>query len=442
MFSIDSAGRNKYLIHHIKNKPGIFAMTWRGKRMNKRVAMVFVVMAALLIGCQARRQAPRMDAGCEECPLKSKRVVETRPKLFGLDLIIDRGLRNNLSRRVEIAGSKAADRVSLERTIKSVSDSFSSADKLETSVNFRLSSLWHMLDSVLTHVRAATSLEEKDAFLVKRCGQLLAFDIAWAFWEAAAVNDALDYAKTMRNADADSVNQTITRLENDFAIFMKSLNALSGLNLRGNAVFKRYRISEFAGNSPGIDEFNIHSLEERAMANRPELFENGVQILIQKEEARSAIQAMAPNIDFFATEAYRKDRRQLADAWKTAGLEIVRNLLNLSSRIDALPPGNKKENMIQKQHLIVTSGVIAQVHIAMLDYAINKDRYIRLGQTFHSAGDTSTPSDPKVNRGLEIMAAKLRLDEAAADCLVTYYRLCASIGVDHVKCGNALKTGF
>lgn len=387
------------------------------------VLMIFAFAAVLLlIGCQSRYKPRVADTGCDECPLKSKREPEPE-KRFGLNLIIDQGLRNNLSRRTEIERSKIADRASLKREIESAGKAFSSAGKLETSANFRLSGMWHLLNSTLLHVRGS-----EEGFLEKRCSRMLAFDIAWAFWQAAAVSDALEYTKTLRNelGASDSSDRTIARLETDFAIFSKAAGRLSGLNLEGSSMFGRYGITEYAGNTPRAEDLDINSLEESAMENRSEMTQNGVRILIQKEEARAAMK-MFSGVDFFGTGNLRSQ----ADEWKNACLEISRVLIDLSSRINALPPGHEKDETVQKLHLAVASGIIAQVRVAQLDYVLNKDRYMRLGRSFLSAGGS----------GPETMAAKLRLDEAAADCLVAYHRLCASTGINHEKCANSLQNG-
>ena len=170
-----------------------------------------------------------------------------------------------------------------------------------------------------------------------------------------------------------------------------------------------------------------------------------MQVLIQKEEAKNKVISMFPGLSIFAGTHYEDNRLLLANNWNTVGAGVSLELLDLPARYMAYKGQQKSVEMAKVQQLATTLGVITQVHIALLDYAIKVDRFRLLDQTYALATNLFTAAQQKQNAGqlpalavtqrhLEEMAAKLRRDEAVVDLLVAHKRLCVSLGISPLDC--------
>lgn len=394
--------------------------------MRQRFIWMALLGIAALTGCMRPAYEPIPEDECDGCPLKSER---TAPKIserretvdFGAPLTLDQtieiGLRNNLGSRIRKMESMTADKSAFVKRIKAISESETNPEKRKISARSNLSKTWRLLDAALVHVRAKNA-ETKERFLAERCKQKTAMDISETFRHASAIGNALAMVNSQKekssgNGELDNIAE---KLRTDYERLKGRLSYLAGLGRQ--ASFKHPPLLPVVSRLPAIDTFDVNSFEEQAMKHRPEIYENDTQILIQKEEARQAIRSITPDIEFFDFASYASGRIVLADAWARTGRGIVSRLVDSDNK-----------GGVSRQHLMIAAGVIAQTHIALSDYAIKKDRFVLLEQACQRTESTGPP--------LEKMAAKLRLEEGAADWLAAYHRLCGSIGLDHMKCRDA-----
>ncbi|MDM8515292.1 TolC family protein [Desulfobacterales bacterium HSG16] len=350
--------------------------------------------------------------------------------------------------------------------------------ELKDSLNADLTLTWSVLDTVLASVRSG-QYELKEEILEQRMvreEQQLALDITSAYWQAAAVEDAIDYVKhvetklkdiktrideSVKNrsldmmvaADAElrlkELELTFQQLKANLSSSRLELSRLMGMNQNVQYTLERPPILPIVKALPHTQDLDIDSLEEYALLHRPELFESDLQLLIQREDAKSAVLSMFPGLSFFAATHYDDNRLLLSNTWNSVGAGIGWELLELPSKYVEYKGRKKAIDVAHHQRLMMTIGVITQVHIALLDYAIKVDRFRLLEETFGLSDKLLNMAKTKYNanklpamavtqRHLEKMAAKLRRDEAVVDLLVAHKRLCVSLGVSPLDCDQGV----
>lgn len=350
--------------------------------------------------------------------------------------------------------------------------------ELKDSGKAGLTLTWNILDTIIAYVRSG-AMEMHEGVLTERRqrqAQFLALDITEAYWQAAAVEDALDYVhmvnRKLRKVKQDieesvklraldvmdateaemrlkELELTIRRLQADLSKSRLKLGQLMGLNQ--NVEFTLYRppIKPIISALPHPRELDVDRLEEHALTHRPDLFESDLNVLIQKEQAKSEFLKLFPGVSFFAGYNYDQNRLLYSNTWSSAGAGLAWNLLNLPSQYAKYKGTKKGEEMAKAQRLMTTVGVITQVHMSLLDYAIKVDRFRLLDETYVLAANLLDMAKEKnqfgklpklavTQRHLEEMAAKLRRDESVVDMLVAHKRLCVTIGVDPLDCDSVI----
>ncbi len=337
---------------------------------------------------------------------------------------------------------------------------------------------WNVLDTVLASVRSGMSRMKEEVLEYKRKRQAhqLALDITESYWQAAAVEDALDYVhdvekklKSIKERIQISVNErrldkmdasdaemrlkelelTIRQLNANLSNSRLELSRLMGLNQNVQYTLFRPPIKPIVAALPHTKDLDIDRLEEYALLHRPELFASDIQILIQKEDAKRAVISMFPGASFFAGTHYDSNKLLLSNTWNSVGAGVGWELLSIPSQYATYQGRLKAKDMASTQRLAMTVAVITQVHIALLDYAIKVDRFRLLEETYMLGADLLRMAQEKnaagrlpelavTQRYLEEMAAKLRRDEAVVDLLVAHKRLCVSIGIAPLDCDTTL----
>ncbi len=490
----------------------------KAKIRNKRLilrrglsnVLLLLCVAALIGGCARMPTESEMAYQREEHARSDLELLKPPPDVnfeqpLTLDDCIRFGLRNNLELRIAALDQEIADRETLAYKLQMLPGldaeaSYSYRDRLRKSDVYdweldqdlpdttvselkdsgkaSLTATWDVLDTVLAYVKSKQG-EMREEVLDqqrRRQAQQLALDITQAYWQAAAMEDALDYVHVVEKRlkeiksriDASVVERRLDRMDaadielrlKELEITIRQLQAnlsssrlelsrLMGLNQNVQYTLARPPLKPVVSGLPHTKELDIDRLEECALLRRPELFQRDIQVLIQKEEARSAVLRLFPGIRFFASTNYDDNRLLLSNTWNNVGAGIGWELLDLPSRIVRWKGTEKAIEMAEAQRLMMTAGVVTQVHIALLDYAIKVDRFKLLeeaytlsSQLLDMARDKSSvghlPELAVTQRQLEEMASKLRRDEAVVDLLVAHKRLCVSVGIDPLDCKSAL----
>jgi len=257
----------------------------------------------------------------------------------------------------------------------------------------------------------------------------------------------------MAAADAEmrlkELELTIRQLQTNLSKERLELARLMGLNQNVQFTLARPHIKPIIAALPHTKQLDIDRLEEYALLHRPELFAGDMEVRIQKEEAKNKILAMFPGISVFAGTHYEDNRLLYSHNWNTIGAGVGLELLDLPAKYVSYRGQEKAVEMAKAQRLMTTVGIITQVHIALLDYAIKVDRFRLLDETYALATNLFNMAEEKnragrlpelavTQRQLEEMASKLRRDESVVDLLVAHKRLCVTIGIDVLNCDSSL----
>jgi len=333
-----------------------------------------------------------------------------------------------------------------------------------------LSLTWNVLDFGLSYVRSRQAQLSVKALEFRRLrqAQLLALDVTESYWRAALAEDALDYIRQVeaeltqqkelienavntRNMNPIAAKDAAKRLV-DLQIIIRDLQAevsnskvelarLMGLRQDQPFKFAREAIRPLLAALPRPHQLDVNTLEGFALKSRPELFEQDLNDRIQQDEVRAAMLSILPDLTFGLGGHYDNNRLLNANRWNTLAVDFGWNLLSIPSKLARKRAQEDGLDMVRYQRLQNTIGVITQVHLSLLDYAVKVDRFMLLEESYTLANDLLTlvrqangagqVSDLAVTqRALEDVAAKLRRDRAVVDSIVGYRRLLVSIGLD------------
>lgn len=480
--------------------------------VTKWMAVIFVVLLLLMLGSCTKAPSKEEMVSQREKNAKEDLELIKPPRTINfeqpltLEQAIKFALENNLELRVKDFDRQIANRETVAQKLKmlpglNLDASYTYRDKLRKSDVYNwledrdvpdytvselkdsgranLSLTFNVIDFAIAYVRSG-AMEMKERvkdFERKRQAQQLALDVTEAYWQAAALEDALDYVHLVE-AKLKSVKETIDRsvkegqldrmdgaevemrlkeleltirqLQANLSSARLKLGRLMGLNQNVQFTLARPPIKPIVAALPHTKDLDIDALEERALTHRPELYETDLQVLIQKDDAKAAVLSMFPGLNLFAATHFDDNRLLLSNTWNSVGAGVGWQLLDIPSRYAQYQGHQKAVEMAKAQRLMMTVGVITQVHIALLDYAIKLDRFRLLEETHMLAQNLLEMATEKnkvgrlpalavTQRQLEEMAAKLRRDEAVVDLLVAHKRLCVSIGTDPLECDEMVK---
>jgi len=477
------------------------------------ILYLFLCLFLMLGGCARMPSQDEIDIGREENARGDLEIIKPPQGLnfeqaLTLEDCIRIALENNLELRIRDFEQQIANRETLAQKLRmlpglTLDGTYQRRDKLRKSdvynweteqdqKDFTVSELkdsgkanlsltWNVLDTLIAHVRGGAA-EMREYVLDKRRhrqSQFIALDITEAYWQAVAMEDALDYVHAVdkklkavkraidasvrdRSLDVMSAKEsemrlkqlelTIRGLQTKLSSSRLKLSQLMGFNQNVQYTLYRPPIKQVIAKLPHTSELNIDRLEEYALTHRPDLFEGDMHVRIQAEEARAAFWKLFPGVNLFAGTHYDHNRLLLSNTWNSVGASLGWNLLDLPARIASLQASGVAVNMAEAQRLLSTVGVITQVHIALLDYAIKVDRFRLLEDTYVISADLLDMAREKSSLGklkrldvtqrhLEEMASKLKRDEAVVDLLVAHKRLCVSLGIDPLDCDTSLIGG-
>ncbi|NOY62253.1 MAG: TolC family protein [Gammaproteobacteria bacterium] len=422
-----------------------------------------------------------------------------------LEEALDFGLRNNLTLRLAEFEKQLADddvavkklemlpnlnfeygtsrRDSLRKTNAIDTNSgqvvpYDSVLETKTTTRGSLVLSWDVLDFMVASVRAKQAGLEREIFdwRLRRNAQKLALDITESYWKAAVAEDALDHIRKVEEEletqkskieiaiaegrldpiaakDAEvkllELALTIRQLQANLSKSRLELAKLMGLHQSVNFTLARTPIEPILAALPRPDELDISSLETYALHNRPELFEQDMQVRIQREEARTALLRMFPGVNLFVGRYHDRNPLLFSNTWSNVGANLSLDLFQLPSSYARLKGSEREIEMVKAQRLMVTVGVLTQTNLALLNYAIRADRFLLLEDTYGLSEELLSMTRARAEVGklsklavtqrlLEEMAAKLRRDEAVVDLLVAHKRLLTSIGVNPSDFGKSL----
>lgn len=346
----------------------------------------------------------------------------------------------------------------------------SSIGSFKDSLTAELQLTWSVLDFGVSYYRARQAGWNERAVEMRRRRQvqLLALDVTRAYWRAAMAEDALDYVRAVeqelkhqksmiersvqqRRIDPIAAKDASKRLV-DLLLTIRDLQAevsssrlelarLMGLQQRTNFRLAREAIRPLLARMPRPKSLNVKAMENYALNHRPELFEADLSERISQDDARAEFLSVFPDLTFGLGGHYDDNRLLHTNDWASAGASLSWNLLKIPATLARADAKESAVEQVKRERMKTTLGVMTQVNLSVLDYAVMVDRFLLLEESYGLTNDllkmvrqhnrVGKISDLAVTqRLLEDVAAKLRRDRSVVDIMVSYRRVLASLGLD------------
>lgn len=120
---------------------------------------------------------------------------------------------------------------------------------------------------------------------------------------------------------------------------------------------------------------DICELETLALYNRPELYSDDAEELIQRDEARAAVLQMYPGVDLFAGHNHDSNKFLLFNHWIQAGTRIAYNLLDWPRHLQESRAADGRVLLAKNNRVLMSISVMTQVHLAHAIYLDNLETY-------------------------------------------------------------------
>ena len=350
----------------------------------------------------------------------------------------------------------------------------SSVSQDKTQKTLSLSVSWNILDFGLSYIRArqAALNAEVRQMEERRQAQTLAMDIAAAYWASILAERDLAYIREIESNVREykaKANAMVAQRRLD-PISVKEMESqlvrltLSASNLQADLSDMRIELCKLMGLTPTTsfdlsDKENFQkyadllpdsrlldaeSLEMISLKNRPELFSADLEEKIRQHEARSVLVSMFPSISFESAYNYNADSFLVDNTWTNVTSGFVLNLLSLPSKYVEWKAKGKAVTMSRLQRLLLTAGIIAQVHVALQDYR-NKEVHfnlqdnaymitedlLRMSRERNEAGMVGFSDTVVTQRMMESMLARLERDRSLVALFNAYNMLLATLGLDY-----------
>lgn len=464
----------------------------------------------LLIGLSActRYTSVDLDHNRQKHLAKDLEILNTdlTRKLSGpltVSQAIEMGLKNNIELRLarfeELITSKQAmserlkmlpelnaryDETQTSKLRVSSSENFftgvqQNADSFGQNKKNRTKSIiatWNILDFGLSYVRSKKLQLEAQAKEMRRARQeqQIAMDIVHQYWQALLAEQALREFTRIKN-DLEKIqaglDEATTKKQIDLAVAKDFSNNLLSIQLdihtlRMEVGNSRMELAQLLGVNPNISDFtfepeisenaiqqlpvantlNLEKLEDYALHNRPELFEEDLKQEMSVAGVREAIIQYFPTIRF--SHGIQRDDNPflLFNQWTEVSTNIAWNLLGLPSNFFAHQAAKQGVELAKAERLGVTMSIIAQTQIAALDYRMQQERFELLMKKHQNSQELVNLAHEKFKRGmassldlskraLEALSDSIKHQKGAIDLLVAHKRLLASAGLPATEWG-------
>jgi len=474
----------------------------------KRLALVPAGLFFLLISCSHTYQIDLAEQRKDNLS-QDRAFLDEREKMefeepLTLDDAVSVGLSNNLDLRVSRFMERIADRTAMSEKLKMlpsltargvysersefIQREFVDPDTGEVSLSntvsqdkttqtFDLSLSWNILDFGLSYIRSRQAALQSEIRRMERIRQAqnLAMDIASAFWNSVLSEQDLEYVRDIE----DRVRQYKSAAEELVAekqldpIVAKEMErqlvnlTISAADLQAEIATSRVDLSRLMGLTPTsrfdvdpsvatIDrrletipspgELDARRLEDVALRNRPELFSADLRNQVQEDEIRAAFLDMFPGLELNASYHYDGDQFLANNDWYTAGGQFIAGLLQLPSKYANWNAQKMTAEMVEIQRVLLTAGIVAQVHVALQDLGVKKRQFelkeaalqvsddLRdMSQERNRAGMMGFSDTVVAQRMMESFLARLERNRTAVSLLNAYHTLLVSLGLGYER---------
>lgn len=481
--------------------------------MQFRFFFLFAAVLTVLTSCTHSYQVDladqrRSNLSVDQALLAERETMEFEEPLT-LDDAISVGLTNNLDMRVSRFMERIADQTAMSEKLKLlpslraqgvysersefIQREFVDPDTGEVSLSntvsqdkttqtFDLTLSWNILDFGLSYIRSRQAAFQTEIRRMERIRQAqnLAMDIAGAFWYAVLSEQDLEYVRQIENRvrqyqsaaqelvaekqldpivakemERQLVNLTISAadLQAEIATARVDLSRLMGLtpSSRFDVDPSAAAIDQRLDGIPAPKDLDPKRLEKIALRNRPELFSADLRTEVQDDEIRAAFLDMFPGLELNASYYYDGDQFLVNNDWYTVGGQFVASLLQLPSKYANWNAQKMTAEMVGVQRLLLTAGIVAQVHVALQDFETKKRQFelkeaalqvsedLRdMSQERNRAGMIGFSDTVVAQRLMESFLARLERNRTAVSLLNSYHTLLVSLGLGYERWSDPL----
>lgn len=263
-----------------------------------------------------------------------------------------------------------------------------------TQKPFQVAMLWNVLDFGVGYLRARQSNERifQSQEQVRRLRQQTALDTTVAYWRAwAARENAADARELMAEMERQLTSVRLARQRNilpeaegvrrELALLSGLVDAENWLQSEDAANRELARAMGYHGTDfildadAGVDAAlaslpmeNMRALQERALSQRPELFQSDSQARISCDDARIALLQIAPNVNLSLAFDHNDDSHLKWNDWMTTGIRASWNLLSIPSRLSEKKAAELQGQAIREKNLAMSAAILAQLGMAMSEW--------------------------------------------------------------------------
>ncbi len=473
------------------------------KKNGIKIGLVSVLLSAMLFsGCTSQYRVDlvkqRRDNLAEELKLIQVRETMSFPDPLTLDDVIKIGTQNNLEMRISrIMADIEKDNALAEKlnmlpqlslsgnlgyrnsyNISKYQDVNTGQEYLGSSTNqekatklMNIDLSWNILDFGLSYLRARQAVMGTEIKRMERIrqSQKLAVELSAAYWRAVLTVKDLERVKAIE-AEATEyktraealvaqkrldpfIAKGIEKQVSDLSITSNNLQAeitavkIELAKLMGLSPVTRFELSgessaeAYLENMPDSSKVDPRKLEIVSLNHRPELFSADLEEKVRQDEARSVLVSMFPGIRLSASQNFDYNSFLLNTTWSSVGVSVAENILALPSKYMSWKAKDKTVSMVKAQRLMLTAGIIAQVHMAFHDYR-TKEKQFRL---YHNAwlisedllnmsrerNKLGTVTDVQITqRMMETVVSKLQRDRSLTDVMNAYNMLLVTLGLN------------
>jgi len=302
-----------------------------------------------------------------------------------------------------------------------------------------------------------------------RQAQLLAAEIASAYWQTVLAEQSLEQIRTIETEVRGYkeraellvsqkrldpiVSKAIEKKIVELAITASDLRAeisgarielcrLMGVSPMTEIRLKRASFQEHLKGLPDPGEFDPQKLEMISLTRRPDFYSEDLELQIQQDEARSALVSMLPGAQLNFGNYYNSSSSYSNNMWASWGYTLTSALLSLPSQYVNWISQKKSVAMVELQRLLLTAGVIVQAHMSLHDYMVKEQQFRLYDDSYAIAEDLLTMSRERhelgllsdwslTQRMLEDVVARLARDRRIIALFNSYNTLLVTVGLDY-----------
>jgi len=185
----------------------------------------------------------------------------------------------------------------------------------------------------------------------------------------------------------------------------------------------------------------LDSLEQQALASRPELREQDYQARISAAEVRKAMLRMLPGLEFSAGGHYDSNSFLTNQHWADYGVKVTWNLFNVLSGPASIDVAKAGEQVVEARRQAMSMAILAQLYVANANYSEARRQFAtsqqmvaldqQIVEQLRNRHQAQGIGELELIQGeLNALQADLRRDLAYAELRNSYGQLFASAGLD------------